>query len=383
VDELIGRAKLNTEQHFVADPMVGSGSTLIAAAKKGYSAFGSDVNPYCQLIVSTKLLRPSTEDIEGVRQFVATIRKDMDVEDNTDRLLADYFPDRNRQALLIIERQIQNVTATNVRRILLAGWFFILEMCSNRKKDGNGLATRPSPVNDVYACYENVIDDILSDYNKYPLPHTANCTVYTGSATDFSDYARDFSLVSGKELGAVIFSPPYANSFDYFESYKLELLFGGFFTWDEFKAAKRKLIRNYRISTKEKIYTPYDIVEALCNEVELAIPQKEAITGKRDGRTRLMPNMLRSYFNDMGDVLKQLYEAMPKGSRCYIVVDQSAYVGVIVPTDMVLAQIAEEIGLSVEYISVCRRAATSAQQLLMYPYLKDSLRESIVSLVKE
>ena len=32
----------------------------------------------------------------------------------------------------------------------------------------------------------------------------------------------------GRRAGAIIFSPPYANSFDYFESYKLELILGGF-----------------------------------------------------------------------------------------------------------------------------------------------------------
>lgn len=382
VDELIERAHIDSNHHFIADPMVGSGSTLISAARNGFSAFGIDVNPYCRLIITTKLLRPIPSDLDMVQSFVASLNHDVSGSIDNQRLLADYFPQDNLQALLSIERQILTLSDSTAKQILLASWFFILESCSNRKKDGNGLATRQSPVVNVFDHYINTVESVLSDYDKAPLPNKANCTVYTGSATSFAMYSSMFSSSVGKELGAVIFSPPYANSFDYFESYKLELLFGNFFTWSDFKEAKKQLIRNYRISHREKYVSPYELVEILCNEVELAIPKKEQMTGKHDGRTRLMPNMLRSYFSDMGDVLQQIFAAMPEDCHCYIVVDQSAYVGVIIPTDVVLADIAEKIGFTVESISVCRRATTSAQQLHMYPYLRDSLRESIVALIK-
>lgn len=126
----------------------------------------------------------------------------------------------------------------------------------------------------------------------------------------------------------------------------------------------------------------YPIVELLCKEIDEAIPRKEAVTGKRDARTRLMPNMLRGYFTDMGKVIEQLYESIDASGNCYIVVDQSAYAGVIVPTDIVLADIAEAIGFDVEKLVICRKAATSGQQRKAYPYLGSTLRESIICLKK-
>ena len=96
-----------------------------------------------------------------------------------------------------------------------------------------------------------------------------------------------------------------------------------------------------------------------------------------------MPNMLRGYFTDMGKVLSELYQALDQNGYCYIVVDQSAYVGVIVPTDVILANIAESIGFEVENIIICRKAATSVQQRKAYPYLVSTLRESIVCLQKK
>ena len=381
IDELLRRSQLNKEEFCVADPMVGSGSTVISAVRNGYSAFGLDVNPYCKLIIDAKLLHPTKADINAALNLASNIKTNCYVSNN-DVPLQNYFPDENRTALFNIREQISGVDNYVAKKILEAAWFFILESCSNRKKDGNGLATRPAPVTDVYSFFKDTVSNIIKDYMDHPLPSEPRSEVYTGSAMEFTEYADNFKQLSGKKLGAIIFSPPYANSFDYFESYKLELLFGGFFTWEQFKEEKGKLIRNYRICYGKQLESEFPVVEALCKEINSAIPIKEKLLGKRDGRTRLMPNMLRGYFQDMDNVLKQLFAALNAGGRCYIVVDQSAYVGVIVPTDVILAHIAELHNFQVESISVCRRAATSGQQLKRYPYLKESLRESIITLRK-
>jgi hypothetical protein len=72
---------------------------------------------------------------------------------------------------------------------------------------------------------------------------------------------------------------------------------------------------------------------------------------------------------------------MPKESSCHIVVDQSSYLGVIIPTDVLLARIASERDFKIKQIIKCRKANTSGQQLNEYPYL-ENLRESIVSFEK-
>ena len=234
----------------------------------------------------------------------------------------------------------------------------------------------------VLAHFRDVLADILTDYFNFPLGENINTEVYTASALDFSSYSRMFEKKSNKKLGAIIFSPPYANAFDYYESYKMELLFGQLYDMENYQFHKKQQIRNYRISYGKEIRCDYPTIELLCDAVNFAIPQKEAITGKRDARTRLMPNMLRGYFTDMGQVLKELYDALDKNGCCYIVVDQSAYVGVIIPTDVLLARIAETIGFEVDNIVVCRKASTSVQQRKAYPYLGSTLRESIVCLHK-
>lgn len=383
VKQLIERAHINSKTHFIADPMVGSGSTLISAVKKGFDSFGVDINPFSRLIVSTKMLSPTENDFADIRNFLRTLPEKYCSTDIKKPPLSEYFPEKNLINLLELKKGIEKVKNPISKQILMACWFFILEPCSNRKKDGNGLAIRTAPITNVISYFKDVIADIMADYSKFPFDKKTNTDIFTASALNFSKYSRTFERKCKKKLGAIIFSPPYANAFDYYESYKMELLFGQLYNEKDYKAHKKEQIRNYRISYGREIQCDYPTVELLCKSINAAIPQKEAATGKKDTRTRLMPNMLRGYFADMGKVLEELFKALCGGGKCYIVVDQSAYVGVIIPTDILLARIAETVGFKVDNISICRKASTSAQQRRTYPYLGDTLRESIVCLKKE
>lgn len=382
VKELLRRSQADPEQVFIADPMMGSGSTLIAAKSMGFDTLGMDVNPYCEMIVRLKLSNPGPEELCALQLSVSHPAWEKEVL-SADSIppLSDYFPEENLVTLKKIRQWIDNQPEGFGPSALLAAWFFCLENCSNRKKDGNGLATRPAPIKNVSDFFVDTVNDIVEDFKLHPLKETSSL-VKTQSALAFHSCASEYAKKLGKKLGCVIFSPPYANSFDYFESYKLELLFGGLIPPSEFGNRKKELIRNYRLNQQQAISCPIDIAEALCREIEQEIPLKEARTGKRDGRTRLVPHMIRGYFSDMDCVLKEIYETLSTGGTCYIVVDQSAYVGVIIPTDTVLALLAERSGFTVEKISICRKAATSGQQLQQYPYLKNALRESIICLKK-
>ena len=111
-----------------------------------------------------------------------------------------------------MRKRIDDETNNTTRQILLACWFFILEECSNRKKDGNGLATRPAPVDDVISHYKSMMREIITDYRNAPFGAGTRSRIITGSAKNFANYSYQFELETGKKLGAIIFSPPYVNS---------------------------------------------------------------------------------------------------------------------------------------------------------------------------
>ena len=92
--------------------------------------------------------------------------------------------------------------------------------------------------------------------------------------------------------------------------------------------------------------------------------------------------MVRGYFDDTHTLLEKLYNQTVPGGYVGIVVGNSAYSGVIVPTDILTAEIAKEIGFRVKNIFVTRHLTTSSQQKRELEFLKSYLRESIVLLQK-
>lgn len=384
VKDLISRSKIDPKQDFVADPMCGSGSTLVAAKEVGVDCLGLDVNPYAVEISNAKVFNPKRSSILSAQRFINELRESgrrLEI-DPAWEICSPYFESSSLSSLADIYRQVMRVQDHQSRQILRVVWLSILEECSNRKKDGNGLVGRPTQIKDVFSFFREKGKGIISDFINHPLPKGSSCLAVDNSALEFSLAAENFSSQNRKRLGSVIFSPPYANSFDYFESYKIELLIGGYFDVKAYRSRRKSLIRSYRITDGpvEKSNNPF--VEFLCEEVLNAIPEKERLTGVRDGRTRLVPYMLRGYFNDMEIVLKQLYRALRSKGNAYIVVDQSSYVGIIIPTDILIAQLGEDAGFRVTQIIKCRKANTSGQQLKRFPYLKHALRESIVCLEK-
>ena len=89
--------------------MVGSGSTIIAATKKGFDSFGVDVNPYCRLIVGTKLLSPKEEDITVIRQFLRLLPEIYEKPEIEEPPLSEYFPKDNLINLLELRDKICHI----------------------------------------------------------------------------------------------------------------------------------------------------------------------------------------------------------------------------------------------------------------------------------
>lgn len=387
VKEILRRYPI-AKSHFVLDPMCGSGSTIVACNELGFGSIGLDVNPYAVLATEMKSLSITKEFVSSIRSILKLIELEIDSSKNSIQLndfemdLSKYFDQSNLNQLVSVKRNISKESKNEKENnFLMFALLAIIEDCSNRKKDGNGLATRQTKISDCYTLFFSQVDRMLTDYQETPYPHPPKSNTALLSALDLD--SADFGEVLNKDkIGSIIFSPPYANSFDYFESYKMELIFGEWSRANEIHEKRKSLIRNYRLGYGRELQSNIEIVEDICAELWKRIPEKEAKTGKKDGRTRLVPNMLRAYFEDMSKVISNGMDLLEEGGHMHIVIDQSAYVGAPIPTDTIFAHIADQQGYKVIEILKCRRANTSGQQLKQFPYLKDLLRETIVTIRK-
>lgn len=377
IEHLIDDSGCKTDE-IVLDPFCGSGTTNLVAALRGLQTIGIDVNPMSSVLTQAKITAYSKQDIREAKRLLEKIELD-NINIIIDDSLERYFDRNNLISLVKIKSYIDSIEDGNSKQILFVAYISIIIECSNRKRDGNGLKTRPTKVANVLDYFIKRANLIIKDIDENPIESNGISMAYQGSALSIGSIVSKMNEIA--KIGTIIFSPPYPNSFDYFESYKLELILGGFVPGiKNISEFRQQAVRSFITSKKSE--ESIDLVEMIANEIEYRIPQKEHKTGKRDSRTRKVPSMLRGYFNDMKEVLHQCYSVIEPGRKVYIVVDQSAYLGIIVPSDLLLALIGEQCGFKTENIVICRKARTSTQQLLQYPYLKNCLRESIVILKK-
>lgn len=100
VKELIKRSQVDAKKMFIADPMMGSGSTLIAAKSLGFDTLGTDVNPYCEMITNLKLSNPSEMELGKLSELVSHPLWENEVlSDNNEPPLSDYFPESNLETI--------------------------------------------------------------------------------------------------------------------------------------------------------------------------------------------------------------------------------------------------------------------------------------------
>ena len=379
IETLLDMSDLSGNE-FVIDPFCGSGTTNVVSALRGHNTLGIDVNPMSAFITQAKISHYSDNDLAVAEQYLSGLDSfDGDIDFVRYSSIEKYFTEENFRGLSRIAAYIRTLPESLSRTILKVAFDSIVMDSSDRKRDGNGLKPYPTKVADVYEYFSRKVNLIIEDIKSERVTAGVNGFGVFGSVLNMSDI---YFGISDSKAGAVIFSPPYPNSFDYFESYKLELVFGDYVSCiREINNLRSSAVRSFIGAKAQESCDKY--VDMIAQEIEDSIPEKEALNGgKRDSRTRRVPNMIRGYFADMHETIRQCNMCLRKGGKTFIVVDESAYLGKIVPTDLIIAKYGEEEGFKVNQIIECRTARTSGQQLNRFPYLKTAIRESIIELEK-
>lgn len=377
----------------VFDPFSGSGTTLLASRLMELQSIGCDVNPISVKVAKAENEDYSQKDIEDLNIVLEELKKVScnNKEYNTNFELKDkVFNKEILNGLLQLKEFILAIENNKINNLIFIEWLSIIESVSNIKKEGNGIKyknrkrTSSGYINidkdvwekenfpeDKFEYVKNklldklylVKEDLISNYGscKYkPKIYCDSCL----NLDSFIDQPIEFTF----------FSPPYCNCFDYFEIHKVELWMGDFVqNRDQFRKFRNKGFRSNTNSLKDKQIKYFNKeLEELINLFEV-----EKLWNKK------IPDVVRGYFDDMFSLLKSIYNKTQKGGYVGIVVGNSAYSGVVIPTDILIAKIAEEIGYKVEEVIITRHLTTSSQQKAKLEEVKDYLRESVILLRKE
>lgn len=371
----------------ILDPFNGSGTTVLTSALLGHYALGIEVNPFLQftskiktssslsdrgetLITLNKIIKNSIggaySDLEGFSTFTH--------REGIDQWLFNTSVIRRYTSTLICIDKYANPKQKDIFRFAA---LIAAIKCSNAKRDGKSLRYKKNWKELSYSYhhfekeFKNLVFLILDDSKKAPIDKK-NIPLVILSDSRMALANREFQ---DKNFDLVITSPPYLNSFDYTDIYRAELFLGGF-------------IKDNNDLMKLRLKTLRSHVQARWNEdikheSAYLLPYFEKISqNKKHLWNQRIPLMIKAYFDDINSVLANIKPKMNKKGQIWFVVSTSSYAGVHIPVDLIIGELAHELGFNLKGIHCLRYLRTSSQQYHQLKVKNAPLRESLIILEK-
>lgn len=371
VKAIIRKEKPSTEK-YILDPFCGVGTTNLVAQSFGYRSIGFDTNPVAYLASKVKTTYYTKHDVNRIRKKINDFspKKKSEFKEKV-RVIETSFTPRIFAKLLFVKDFCESITDNQkIQDFFKLAFLSIIEDCSMRVKDGNGIKLKKNkkPVEDVYQyfllkCKSMLHSLSVSNYNVEA--KLFNCSMYEN---------RNFNF-DNQSVGLCVYSPPYANCFDYCEVYKLELWLGGFVqTYNDFKKYRSMAMRSH-------VNSKFD--HTINHKIDEVNTIAELISTFNIWN-RNIPDMLRGYFDDTTKLLSAIKPLLAQNAKVFVVVANSGYKGILVPTDLLIALIGQNLGYQVDSILLARKIRASSQQMAdLVTNYNNLMRESIIVLRKD
>jgi hypothetical protein len=364
----------------ILDPFMGCGNTLVECLKHGKIGYGVDISELFWFITCVKTKEYSERDFNEAINAIANVN--FSTFDNVEIPPFSSFKrlfTKGQISKLYALKKIANELNDNAKELLLFATVSKLLDFSKAVRYGKGLHKKRNykPVKGVKNIYLKLINMARSykDFRK-SMKRGGMANPLLGDARDLNKLInpidrRTYSLPE-KKVDLILTSPPYCNSSDYAEMYKLEHWFLDFVrSYDEFERLSYSTIRSHLSISDTNIRWKNTVIEDICSNLE----NNNNLWNKK------IPTMIRCYFDDLHKSIRQLVRIINPYGYLYVVVGNSCYGKIPIPTDLLLAEIATELGFKVARIEIARNLLTSGQQWkALCSQDKQLLRESIVIL---
>ena len=393
VNRLLDEYGLN--EGSLLDPFAGSGTALFAAAARGMNAEGIELLPIGQSVINAR--RIASKQRDEVIATLNTWRSEMPwlsckgrVPLHEIRITAGAYPPETKKAIehYIYALKSEQEDAASVLRFAL---FCILESISYTRKDGQYLrwdcrAGRSwgrkdftkGHIADFNSAVLGKFEEILQDLTigKDGLSTKGEVRIRRGSCLDVLP-----ALIDTASYDAVFTSPPYCNRYDYTRTYALELALLGI---DESEIARlRQDMLSCTVENRAKnlieinpwwrkaveITGQHPLLSSIDDYLE-----SQRINGELNNSG--IPRMVRGYFSEMACVIAEMARVLKPGGRVFMVNDNVRYAGVPISVDLILSDIANNLGLETEEIRVLPRPKGNSSQQ-MGRFEREPLRKCI------
>lgn len=379
--------ELDYKPELALDPFAGSGTTPLELQELGIKCYSCEVSPFMHKLASVKLENNYTKsDFEDALITVGKViqGKLLPIRSMMALPEARTFQPRDGRKKWIFDRTVMNgildikyaisqLSEKIYRDLFSIALASILLDVSNAYRDGKSLKYKKNwqdtklKRRDVHSKFLDKLNNtFLSDMR---LIETKEYMVENRDLCLNGDIRKVIHKIPDNSIDLVITSPPYLNSRDYTDIYIAEL-------WMLDLVNSYEDLRNLRKSTiRSHVQVKHGEVE-LINSSELKRVISQLKENQEDHWNTELLGMIKGYFSDMDSLFGSLKKKMKPGKKIFFNVANSAYYGVKIKVDEIVAEIAENNGFKVNEIRKARDLNPSSQQKEQI----DSLRESVIIL---
>ncbi|WP_324282608.1 site-specific DNA-methyltransferase [Cyanobacterium aponinum UTEX 3222] len=402
VEYLFNQYNINTGKFL--DPFAGSGTALFACSDVGIMADGIELLPIGQKIIEANIIARNFDKnylINAINQWLNDNKWNQEGEIKNFEILPITAHAYSVENEYKIKRYLYELDKEKdeVKDILLFALLSILESISYTRKDGQYLRwdyrsnrTKGSKIFDkglilsfdiaITEKLKEIREDIINSHQNndlfsllYPPKDSGKINLLKGSCLDI------LPTIKSNSYTGIITSPPYCNRYDYTRTYALELAILGV-QQDKLSQLRQQMLScTVENKTKELLYFNSEWKRSIeiCDNMPLL---REILNYLEDKKNQGELNnngivrMIRGYFYEMSCVIQECYRILKEDSLMFMVNDNVRYAGISISLDLILSNIAENLGFKVEKILVLpNKKGNSSQQ--MDTYGKDDLRKCI------
>ncbi len=399
VEHFLGRYQIRSG--VLLDPFAGSGTAMFAASGMGMKAEGIELLPIGQTLITTKQIIDSgldDGDISRLEQWrggvpwkKSSTRRAIDEL----RITRGAYPAETLDAM---ERYLGSLELEpeKVRSVLLFALLCVVENISYTRKDGQYLRWDhrsgrrqgkklfdKGNIPDFDKAITEKLDEILGDLRATGLPNDffqpacskANTVLHAGSCLQI------LPLLRPESYDCVVTSPPYCNRYDYTRTYALELALLGVGEEGVLKLRQEMLSCTVENRAKDLLSMNPEWSGAVAaveghHLLQSIIGYLESQKSKDQLNNSGIPRMVRGYFYEMACVVQDCGRVLKRGGRLLMVNDNVRYAGAAISVDIILSEIAEQLGFIVENILVLPNGKGNSSQQ-MGTHGREALRKCV------
>lgn len=377
-------SELDYKPNCCFEPFVGSGTTPVELQQEGIKCISFEVSPFMHLLATVKL-----ESTYQLREFEKHYRKiDQTLNELKNKAPILTYP----VAETLVERkdldkwiynketfkgildiklgisQIKDLKYQNLFKIALAS--ILLEVsnvfrngkCVSYRKDwkeANRFSRRS--VHKIFLC--KLRDKIREDIGTL---ESQSATIMNKNFCYLQDVRKGILNIPDKSVDLMITSPPYLNSRDYTDIYRIELWVLDLITsYDDMLSLRKQTVIShvqYRLDEFKTINST--LLKKTIRKIENSEDKLWNVNITR---------MIKGYFRDMDYLFFNLRDKMIKDKMIYFNIANSAYSNVEVKVDEIICEIAEMNGFKVQEIRKARDLKSSGQQKMAIKSLQESV----------